>query len=782
MKVLIKFVCLLALLSAFMALGADTTRAAEYSAPGDEFWDDGFTLPNVSGTVSAIATDGAKVYVGGAFTYADGFVANNIALWDGTQTLTLGAGISGCNGMSCSPNVQALAAQGGKLYVGGNFTAANGLDVNNLAMWDGSQWFDVGGGVDGVVNAIAVDGSDVYVAGKFETAGNVTVHNIARWDGTQWHALGAGISGANANVNALALQNGSVYVGGVFSQAGDVNTPNIARWDGAAWHALGDGLAGEMARALTFNAGTLYVGGKFVGGCLAEWDGSSWTVSDYWCGNVSNVDAWINALVVWDGNLYGLLCAPRQHQNVLVWLDGNTWNFGIVGGDNPNASLGAGDFVYVGGQGIRAWDGQNWLDLFNANPKGLDGPAHALAVDGNSIYVGGVFTAAGSVAARNIARWDGASWHALGDGLDGAVLAAALYDGALYVGGDFTHAGALEANHIARWDGASWHALGDGVDGRVSAIAFNGDQLYVGGTFAHAGGANANHIAKWDGAAWTAVGHGVNGNVFALVASKGSVYVGGQFDRAGATAAKNIARYDGRRWSALGAGVNKAVMALETDGRKIFVGGSFTKAGGKSIQYLARWNGKDWGAVGGGVNAPVAALDLQDGALFVGGNFSQAGKISAHGIAKWNGRAWSALGSGANAAVYALTHRGADVIVGGSFTQTGDKSAGRFGIWHDPTPSRVTLLKPDDGKTVVKQKVNLDWSDSPGATGYILQIRNAAASPKIILEQTTGASEFQTPALKRGDVYAWRVQACAVINGNNYCSAWTASQKFKIKP
>lgn len=61
----------------------------------------------------------------------------------------------------------------------------------------------------------------------------------------------------------------------------------------------------------------------------------------------------------------------------------------------------------------------------------------------------------------------------------------------LYVGGTFTAIGTVFANRIAQWDGSTWSALGSGVGGSgtaVSALAVSGSALYVGGNFISAGG------------------------------------------------------------------------------------------------------------------------------------------------------------------------------------------------------------------------------------------------------------------------------------------------------
>ena len=73
---------------------------------------------------------------------------------------------------------------------------------------------------------------------------------------------------------------------------------------------------------------------------------------------------------------------------------------------------------------------------------------------------------------------------------DSYIFAMAVYNNLLYVGGDFTAVGSVPAQNIACWDGANlrWAALGSGVDSRVRTIAVYSNYVYAGGDFTTAGG------------------------------------------------------------------------------------------------------------------------------------------------------------------------------------------------------------------------------------------------------------------------------------------------------
>jgi hypothetical protein len=193
-------------------------------------------------------------------------------------------------------------------------------------------------------------------------------------------------------------------------------------------------------------------------------------------------------------------------------------------------------------------------------------------------------------------------WDGFGSpGVARRVLAMAVYDGALIVAGDIQSAGGVPVNFIAKWDGASWSALGSGLNSSVWCLYVHNGKLIAGGWFGGTGGSTyvpTNRIAQWDGTSWSAIGDGFNNGVSALNSYGGELIAGGEFTESGGQPIDHLARWDGSNWVALGGGVNANVTGLGVFGTDLVVGGRFDHAGGVPMAKVARWNGTAWSAMG----------------------------------------------------------------------------------------------------------------------------------------------------------------------------------------
>jgi FlgD Ig-like domain/Rax2 C-terminal beta propeller domain len=299
---------------------------------------------------------------------------------------------------------------------------------------------------------------------------------------------------------------------------------------------------------------------------------------------------------------------------------------------------------------IALWDGAGWSPLSTGVGSDVMGLVHVIRLAPGAVYAAGMFDQIGPWAASNnprwgnIARYDEPSqaWRPLGDGTDRAVRSIAIApNGDLYCVGEFTAAGSVHAQGIARWDGMEWHDVGGSLGARARALAVlvSGNDVYVGGFFDSAGGTPISYIARWDGTQWNALGSGVDNLVTTIVEHDGKLYVGGAFTHAGGKPANRIAMWDGKNWSAFGDGLSgpdmSHVRSIEFDMDQFYVTGTWTHAGGEPAGFVATWYDGAWHSLGSGVNDQTKAALLHDGALWVTGNFTQAGGREMPYVAKW---------------------------------------------------------------------------------------------------------------------------------------------------
>lgn len=368
------------------------------------------------------------------------------------------------------------------------------------------------------------------------------------------------------------------------------------------------------------------------------------------------------------------------------------------------------------------WDGR-------FGTTGLVGEINVVTIAGcDEVYVGGAFEQIGGVTARNIARWDGASWHPLIDGdqngVDGPVYAITVdhVNDQLYVGGRFDSAGTKLVNNVASYSRSQgFLPLGRGVDawdewflpayGTVFAIAVRGDQVYVGGKFDSVANYSADptepqmyarNIAVYTLGSWSPMGAGLigdqsgqptdNGAVYDIAFGVDGIYAGGRFVASGTTPITALAKWNGLAWAAVGGGVvsdqpKGTVYSVVAKGGEIYVGGDFDRVAGQTANNIAVWASTldRWFLFGEGSRSTVYDIAVDGGRVYASGSFTGADELDLNEIAVWEGIAWEPIGraarNGVDSVVKSIAAADGEVYVAGGFKTAGPVAAAGLALF-----------------------------------------------------------------------------------------------------
>jgi hypothetical protein len=512
-----------------------------------------FGRPRPDGArIYALARDGDVVYVSGAFSQLDDVprlflgavdVAGKITDWAPTFD-----GIS----------VFALASYQGTVYLGGDFREVNGEARMSLAAVDSSgaltPWNPGARNPptsgNAYVSSLVISGDTLVLGGWFTDVGGQPRAALAAVDArsgtpTPWAPhLELTADPMGPWVGSLAVWSGALYAGGSFTEVDGQPRQGIVAFDAtgrlSSWAPALDGR--PVSRVCAGN-GVVYVSGEFLNA-----EGRSRT-------RLAAFDV-SGALADWDPDV------DDQSSPDVIGADGDTVLIGgrlrWVGRRTRRAGLAAIDRA---GR-VMDWNPGVSGDMVPAERSGMNsGSVLALAVSGDTVYVGGTFTSVGGQPRSNLAAVSTAGtvsdWT---PAPDGPVYALESSDRALTVGGRFSRMGNVERAFLAAFDpSGNLTPWAPAPNGYVTSFTRDGSTLYVGGYFTAIGQSARSMAAAFgtDGALlpwspsitgtfassrWSVASRspGVSG----LAASGGVVYLAGDFTQVGGEDRRGLAAVD----------------------------------------------------------------------------------------------------------------------------------------------------------------------------------------------------------------------------------------------
>ena len=323
---------------------------------------------------------------------------------------------------------------------------------------------------------------------------------------------------------------------------------------------------------------------------------------------------------------------------------------------------------------------------------GVNGRVNALAVVGNTLYLGGSFTEVGRHTGPG-AMLEGGSGvvSRTSPMFKGANVAAVCDDGAggWFVGGSFAEIGGRPRTNLAHIgaDGSvtSWNPTANGT---VRALVRDGNTLFVGGDFTVISFVARSRLAAYDvGTGFiTSWSPGADNSVQAMAVSDHTVYVGGSFSQLAGQPRSFVGAVDegtgaATSWAPTVSGAY--VQALALGATSVYMSGAITAINGAPRADLGAadlvsgattpWNPSPDGG--------VFALVVSGNGVFAGGNFSHIGGAAMHAIARLDGDAgvadasWNAA-CDVDGVVWSMQLDGNSLLAAGSFSVIGGQLRG----------------------------------------------------------------------------------------------------------
>ena len=755
-----------------------------------------YTAPAMTGTASVQVTDAL-----GSTAQASISLYPPLAAAPASVTVTAGSGQTnafvGSNGIP--PYSYALTSGPGSLDAHGVFTVGAASGLSTITVTDGvgstatAQVRSLRIRVNDAVLAAVNDGHNWYLAGRFNAANPYSAPRVAVVDASSGTPqIGCDLQSGflEGDVTAVLASGSSIYVGGQFAHYRGFPVYNLVKLD-ATTCALdktfaqsgGLGSVGSFVWSMALSGGSLYVAGNFVQYRAAPVIG------------LIKIDATTGAL---DTNF-----APQPPAGI-----------------SPNGLLAAsGSSLYVAGTDTRPnQPNTTYLLKLNANTgavdptfpqtSSFDGTPKSLAVQGNSLYVGGSFTHYGPT------RVDFAKLDATTAAIDAAFASATLgytdvdamifNNTDLYIGREFPGPSGVPST-LAKLDAGT--GITDpnftqtySLDYGVSGMALSATSLYIGGSFTTYRGAPAWRLAKIDAATGVLDSTftqktGANSNVRSLALSGNNLVVGGDFSTYRGQWVGRVAKFDITGNIAdptftqrSGSGPNNDVTALALMGSSLYLAGYFTTLNGVNAAFLAKIDPTSAAldttfTQSTGPGGVALALLPVNGALYVGGRFTSYRGAATGSLLKVDpvtGAVDSTFASGAKATgtVNALAASGSALYLGGSFGTYGANPAVNLARVDLSTAALDTTFTQATGAGVVSTPTTfsevLALSVSGGSLnigGYLQSYRGAPMSGVAKINAISGALDtaFTVPnALAGGIGTAFLSSGSALYVGGSF--------------
>lgn len=423
-----------------------------------------------------------------------------------------------------------------RLVVSGSFTGFAGVATERVAGWNGTQWLSMGAGLTNgsTPGRLLTVGPNLLMIGA--SIGGTPVTAVV-YRGGVWEAINAPVG----TVTAAASSGSELLMIGSFTARPGLNSTTIARWrPDTGWSSFG---TVSTPRAVTSHAGTWYVSGLIgssaLPGVAAATAGGVWQ-SVTPLGEESEWSAAPSGLFSANGELWAFgRLASSSVVNGALRLENGAWverNEGVGAG-----SLGLGQAVEgvlyraagpAGTPSLLMRGASAWEPVTSTV---FDSGFGSIAVYGGALHI---VAATGDQNGPLVRVGDG--WRTVGNGFAGLPRTAVTWRGRAVMGGSLSWIDGAAANGLMMRGSTGWRPFatplewtGGTGNAYVQAMVVHGDELVVSGPFVGGGDAALSRVAAWDGVSWRSLGDDLPVVPSALASDGGVLYAAGFANTAG---------------------------------------------------------------------------------------------------------------------------------------------------------------------------------------------------------------------------------------------------------
>ncbi len=635
-----------------------------------------------SGVVSAVVTNGSKLYVGGIFDYVGPKTPYNVVI----DTLT---GNTDENFPYPDGQITKAIPDGeGGWFVSGNFSKFGNTKAYRLAhilkdntvdtKWN-PLYYKSSLSYSYISNMMLYD-TLVFISGQFKlNDADTSIYNIAAVGMKSGKVLLSSRIFVNSSISTFTVYEGKIYAAGYFTKyqtatrnglaAWDIKTGNLTNWYPNSGTQL-------TINSIEANKGLIYIAGSFLKingvnrSCIAAFDSATGILNNW---NPVITASYLNIYKIAIKDTIAYICGSftkvgGKDRKSLAAISLKT---GLPTDWNPIVNINYAQNLFIYGNKLYLIDSRYQTSPpSNSQDQGIyivnltsgailpfnhffaGGNISTVAISEDRMYLGGGISSFGGVLRKNIAALDlktgkATAWN---PGADDKVNALAISNGILYAGGKFDSVYNQPHKFIAAIDTLtgiplSWNppVLADSL---VNAIYISDGIIYAGGGFYKAGTDSRHNFAAFDIATeeLTALDIDFDRTVNTITGNGTTLFVGGDFLNVNGTTQKYIVAID----KATGQIINwnpqisntlpGKVMSILASDTLIWVSGLFNSVGGLPHKNIAciSYNSakpKDWKT---DADNSVNVLAASQGYIYAGGKFTNINGKKRDGLAAFN--------------------------------------------------------------------------------------------------------------------------------------------------